>query len=237
MDYKVSILCMSISAFIGLFLPILLAIYFHKKYSIHWKSILVGIFIFIVFQVLTRIPLLQYVQKTHWYSYNLVVNPWIIYIMAGLSAGVFEEVGRLIGFKYLLRNKQQWKSGIGYGIGHGGIEAILFCGAPFVIVIMNSLSTGVVPSQPAYLYLVGGAERIFAMTFHIAASLMVLYAVKEKKYRYFLYAILAHSILDSAIGFIKNIWLIELWAAVWALVVLIFIIYRIKKISNEKILF
>lgn len=236
MAFTYSILFMAVSAFVGLFIPIILAIFINKRYKASWLAILVGVFIFIVFQLLTRIPLLKYIQKTYWYNYNLVVNPWLIYIMAGISAGIFEEVGRFIGMKYFLKNNQQWKNGIAYGIGHGGIEAVIFCGIPLIMTITNSLSTGIVPNEPSYLFLVSGAERIFAMIFHIGASLMVLYAIREKKFRYVLYAILAHSILDSAIGFIRNIWLIELWAAVAAITTLIFIIAKIKNSYSEKIM-
>jgi len=236
MIFSYSILFMAISAFIGVFIPIIISVFLSMKYKASWKAVTVGAAIFVIFQLATRIPLLQYLQKTYWYSYNLVVNPWLIYILAGLSAGIFEEVGRFIGIKYFLKDKQQWKNGIAYGIGHGGIEAIIFCGVPLIITIVNSLATGTLPNEPAYLFLVSGIERISAMTFHVGASLMVLYAVRERKYRYVLYAILAHSILDSAIGFIKGIFFIELWAAVAAMTTLIFMIIKIKNNSSEKIM-
>lgn len=231
-----SILFMAISAFIGLFVPIIISVFLIKKYNTSWKAIAVGAAIFIIFQLATRLPLLQYLQKTYWYSYNLVVNPWLIYILLGLSAGIFEEVGRFVGIKFFLSGKHQWKNGIAYGIGHGGIEAIIFCGVPLIITLINSLTTGIFPSVPSYMFLVSGIERISAMIFHVGASLMVLYAVREKKNRYLLYAILAHAILDSAIGFIKGIFFIELWAAAASMITLSFIIIKIKNNSIEKIL-
>jgi uncharacterized membrane protein YhfC len=231
-----SILFMAISAFIGLFVPIIISIFLSKKYNTSLKAALVGAAIFSIFQLATRLPLLQYLQKTYWYSYNLVVNPWLIYILLGLSAGIFEEVGRFVGIKYFLSGKQQWKNGIAYGIGHGGIEAIIFCGVPLILTLINSLTTGIFPSAPSYMFLISGIERISAMIFHVGASLMVLYAVRERKYRYLLYAILAHGILDSAIGFINGIFFIELWAAAAAMITLSFIIIKIKNNSLEKIL-
>lgn len=231
-----SILFMFISAVLAILLPTIAAIYLNKKYKASWKAVFIGALIFIVFQPLTRFQLLKYMRSTYWFSYNMVVNPWIIYLFAGFSAGLFENVGRFIGFKFLLKDKLEWKNGIAYGIGHGGIEAILMAGIPIVAAIISSLATGIVPNQSPVMFLVGGIERVFAMTFHVGASLMVLYGIKNKKYRYLLYAILIHGILDSSIGFIKNIALVELWAAIIAFGTLGFMIYKIKKTSSEKIL-
>jgi len=74
------------------------------------------------------------------------------------------------------------------------------------------------------------------MTFHIAASLMVLYAVRNRKYIYLFYAILIHGIMDSSIGFIKNVALIEIIVAIIAIGTIVFIIHKIKTTSNESML-
>jgi uncharacterized membrane protein YhfC len=86
------------------------------------------------------------------------------------------------------------------------------------------------------MYLAGGIERLSAMTFHVAASLIVLYGIKNKKNIYLLYAILLHGLLDSSLGFIKNILLLEAWVALVAFSTLMFIVIKIKKASKEKVL-
>lgn len=233
MNYGLSIFFMFVSLFISLVLPILAAIYVTKRHKASWKAILIGILVFIVFQPLTRFQLLRLWQKTSWYTYNSVVNPWMIYLIVGFSAGIFEEVGRFIAFKTFLKNKLQWKNGIAYGIGHGGIEAILLAGIAFAGLIITSLSNGLQGNYSSWIYLIGGFERLSAMAIHVAFSLMVMYGVKNRKNRYLLYAILLHGAVDAAVGFTKNILVIELIAAVSAVAILFFMIWRIKKSSRE----
>lgn len=236
MNYGLSILSMCISTAIAIILPIAAALFFNKKYNTSWKAVVVGALIFIVFQPLTRFQLLGLWQKTNWYTYNSVVNPWTIYLIAGFTAGIFENVGRFIGFKFFLRDKLEWKNGIAYGIGHGGIEAVLLAGIPFMNLIVTTLTNGMLVYNDPFMYLIGGIERIFAMTLHVALSLVVLYGVKNKKNRYLLYAIVLHGLVDSSIGFIKNTILLEVWVAIFAVALLFFIIRKIKKSSSEKIL-
>jgi uncharacterized membrane protein YhfC len=236
MNYNVSILFMIFSALAATVLPIGAAVYLERKYETSWRAVVIGALIFILFQPVLRFPLLKLIQGTSWFSYNSVVNPWMISIFLGFTAGIFESTGRLIAFKFFLKDRLQWKNGIAYGLGHGGIEAILLAGIPLINSIFMSLSNPALVNQPTALYLVGGLERIFAMILHIALSLIVLYGVKTKKYRYFFYAVLAHGIVDSSIGFIKNIAVIEAWVAAFAVVLLIFIVRKIKHLSSEKIL-
>src|SRR5699024_12008722 len=55
-------------------------------------------------------------------------NPIVYVNYASLAAGVFEDIGRFIGFRFLLKKFRSWKDGIAYGIGHGGIESMLVVG-------------------------------------------------------------------------------------------------------------
>src|SRR5699024_12503314 len=62
------------------------------------------------------------------FTTNWLQNPLVYAIYASLAAGVFEEIGRFIGFRFLLKKFRSWKDGIAYGIGHGGIESMLVVG-------------------------------------------------------------------------------------------------------------
>src|SRR5699024_180091 len=59
------------------------------------------------------------------FTTNWLQNPLVYAIYESLAAGVFEEIGRFIGFRYLLKKFRSWKDGIAYCIGHGGIESML----------------------------------------------------------------------------------------------------------------
>ena len=55
-------------------------------------------------------------------------NPYVFAIYGGLTAGIFEELGRFVAFFFLLKKYLDYKDGFAYGIGHGGIESILVGG-------------------------------------------------------------------------------------------------------------
>jgi uncharacterized membrane protein YhfC len=236
MDFNISILFLCVSAAVATILPIGAAIYLRRRFDVSWKAIFIGVYIFVLSQPILRLPLLQIFQGTSWFTYNSVVNPWLTSMVLGFSAAIFENTGRFIAFKFLLKDRLQWKNGVAYGLGHGGIEAILFAGIPLINAIISGMSNPSLFNQAPALYLVGGIERISAMTFHIAASLMVLYAVKNKKVIYLFYAILAHGILDTSIGFIKNIAVFEAWTGAFAVILLTLIVIKIKRSSSEEIL-
>jgi uncharacterized membrane protein YhfC len=64
------------------------------------------------------------------------------------------------------------------------------------------------------LYVLGGLERVFAIAFHVAMSLLVLLGVRTGAFRYVMYAILLHALLDVAaalyqVGAIASIWVVE----------------------------
>jgi uncharacterized membrane protein YhfC len=52
--------------------------------------------------------------------------------------------------------------------------------------------------SPAYIGLLGFAERVFAITLHISLSVMVLYSVAYKKPIWFWMALSWHAIVDAA---------------------------------------
>ncbi len=243
-----SIIFMFISLTIVLALPIGLAIYFVKKEKASIKSILVGALVFIVFQILTRVPLLQALSQQAWY-FKMASNVVLLGIFLGLTAGLFEEIGRFLGFKLLLKNRLSWADGVAFGIGHGSIEAILLVGLSFINSIFYSFSinsgtfdsiTANLPSDavyllknqlintPSHLFLTAGVERIFAMALQIAFTLVVLYGVKKKAFKYVVLAICLHFLVDSPLPLLMasglNIWVIEIFVGICAAIALYFII-------------
>ena len=142
-------------------------------------------------------------------------NPFAFAIYGGLTAGIFEELGRFVAFFFLLKKYLEYKDGFAYGIGHGGIESILIGGfsALQALIFANSINDGsfaqlieqkpelsilqdMLIQQPAYLYFLGSVERIMALVLQIAFTMLVLYAVKQKKYIFLVYAILFHAFVD-----------------------------------------
>lgn len=258
---NLSITFMIVSMLVSFVLPLVLVAYFYRKYKISIKAVLVGVLIFIVFSQVLEKMLHWYVLVRNPQTAGMLTNPWIYMVYGGLAAGVFEEVGRFIGFKFLLKGRTQWKDGMAYGIGHGGIESILIGGMMSLqyIVYSNLINSGmfektlgvkvpissleslkqVLTSYSPYYFGVIGLERVLAVTFHIALSLLVLYGVKNRKNIYLLYAIVIHALFDfpAALfqtGQIKNVWIVESIILVAALISLIFIIKSKYMFSKSK---
>lgn len=247
---NLSIVCMLITLLIAFFFPIGLWIYFYKRERISGIAVLVGALTFFVSQILLRMPLLQLIQGQSWFA-AIGKNIWLLFLFLSLTAGIFEEVGRFLSFKFLLRRKLEWKNGIAFGIGHGGIEAILLTGLTYINNIVFSLminsgafgqvsgtltqgfSEYIVSSLTntnPIMFLFAGFERIFAIIAHIAFSITVLYGVKYKKGTYLLYAILGHTLLNLPAVILSHYF--GLWSEVYVFVFAVLSIFVIKRFKG-----
>jgi len=217
-------------------LPIVLWIYFTRKFALPWKLVLGGALTFIVSQIL-HIPLV-FGMNSFLQTLPLLANA----IILGLLAGVFEETARYILFKFILRNTRSWKEGILVGLGHGGIEAALLgilAAVGFVTMIgYRSVDLSTVPSIPAdqlelarqqveaywsapwYMALMGFVERVFAICLHVSLSVMVLYAIVYGRPLWFWLALLWHAFVDAVavyVGQEAGILAVEGFVAVFAI--------------------
>ena len=242
-----SIIFISISLLLSLVLPVVVAVILHKKLQFAWKSVLVGTLVFLVFQILTRIPLLGYLQQNLWYQAFSATYPLIAGFLLALSAGLFEEIGRYVGFKLLLRKHLDWKGGIAYGIGHGGLES-LYIGTAFLNYLIYSflINAGKVPPQlptsvisaltdtAPPMFVVGGIERVLAFVVQIGLSLVVLYGIKSRRSAFLLLAIAIHTLLDfGAVMLARNTLVAEVCVAVFAIVSIVWIL-KSKRLFIEK---
>ena len=201
-------------------IPIGFIVYLSVKKKQVIKSALIGVAVFIVFQYLIRIPLLNQVFSTMEWFINMTMNPWAYGVFLGLTAGLAEELGRYLAFSTVLKEKLRFVDGIAYGIGHGGIEAMLIYGMANInnLVIAISINNGTYGSLgvtealkdqflniSSSMMLMGGIERVFAMTIQIAFSILVLYAVKKRRFRYIILAIILHMVVDSPIVILPKV--------------------------------
>ena len=140
-----------------------------------------------------------------------------------LTAGLFEETARYLGYRTYAQTARTWAEGVTLGLGHGGGEAIIFgvlaatgainmavIGAtdPASLPILDAVTKAQVLAQakaywamPWYMPMLGGVERLFAMCFHVAMSLVVLRAVTQRRWGWLLLAILLHAATNAiAVG-------------------------------------
>ena len=241
----------SLQIFLAVIVPVLLMVYLQRKKMLSWRSLLVGILIFIVFsQILEKIVHFLVLAPTGT-ELRWSTNPYIFALYGGLAAGVFEEMGRFFAFKVFLKNNHHYHDGLSYGLGHGGIEAILIGGMSAVnsLLISAMIKTGnletilgaaATPEEitsikkqfeeaNVWLFATGGLERIFAIALHLALSILVLYAIRKNKFTYVLYAILIHAAINFLpalyqAGTLTNLLVIEIFLGFIAILSIVFIV-------------
>ncbi len=204
-----AILFMVVTLLISFGVPIGLAIWAKNKYRNNFSFIplLGGILGFVIAQFLVRgIIQANILPLFGWYQ-NLTKISLLFAVFQSYLAGLVEEPARFVVFA-ILHKRRQYPDGLSYGIGHGGIEAILIVGLTYVNNLVLSLiinSGGSALTQvPAslmsflttttpYIFGVAGLERVFAIALQIALSLFVLKGFQvNKKWLYLVVAILIH---------------------------------------------
>ena len=151
-------------------------------------------------------------------------NVWAFALYGGLMAGLFEETGRFVAMKWLLRKEPgSTLTGAGYGIGHGGMEMLMLFGVSMIAnlvlsAIINSgqeaVLLGSAPAESAEqvkaqlagletltpgTIVIGLWERLSALIAQLGLSLLVWSAVRRGGKWLWLYpaAIMLHALIDA----------------------------------------
>ena len=199
--------------------PLALAFYVSWRLHVRWRYFWYGVAVFAAVQLFTRVPLvyvLNNVLASQLKASQAFLWTWL-FILA-LTAALFEEVGRYFGYRIFMgKEEKTWSKGVMYGIGHGGIESIVLVGllssalSLINILVIQSLDITKLPAaqqvtlhdqfatlaaQPAWLPLLGGYERLCAIAFHIAMSIVVLQVFRRGRMRWLWYAVGLHFLFD-----------------------------------------
>jgi len=214
-----NIIAYGFALFISLIAPILISIILIIQSKTYIKPIIIGVLTFLIFQVFTRIYIIQVILPTQvWYILFTYQYPIIYAFLLSLTAGLFEEIGRYIMMKYILKS-MEIKHALAFGIGHGGIEAMLFVGFALIMVNPATLDT--------QNLLMSGLERLSAIVFHCGFSVLVYQMVFKGKKYHLIYAITLHTLVNfiSVILMMNgvNLWILEGLLFIFALLMLYFI--------------
>lgn len=221
-----SIVCMAISCIVGFAIPIGLFFLLKKKASI--LPFFVGFAVMFIFALVLE-SLVHQVVLLHSPIGETIQNTPILYALyGGLMAGLFEETGRLVAFKTVLKKSQDKDvNALMYGAGHGGFEAVAILGLSMInniiySVLINTGNTDMVfKSLPAEtveqmkgvfqslietssgFFLVGSFERLVAVVLQLSLSVLVWFAVKSKKGFLFPVAIGIHMVADAVVAYMS----------------------------------
>lgn len=186
----------------------------------------------------------------------------IAFVLYGIiMAGVFEECGRHIVLKYIMKKNRTPENAVMYGIGHGGIEilAVLLPSMILYLVIAvlfsagnieNALSTLNITEQTAAAALpsvqaaaafdyammaMNIIERLLAMLLHIGLTVVVYYGVVNAKKICLPMAIVLHMLADAFPALyqrsVVSLWAVEIWAAFWTAIIVFIAVKLYRKMK------
>lgn len=250
-----SMLGMVVTLIIALGLPVVLLVLVYKKTKAKISSFFIGCGIFVLFALILE-QIMHVIVLT--VTGTFLTDNIILYgLYGGLAAALFEETGRLAAMKFFMKKNLNKQNALMYGVGHGGIEAIIIVGLTYVnnlltAVMINSgslqatlaiLDEGMQQATfeqlkalwelPAWQFYMAGVERAIAITLHIALSIFVYKAVKSGRKLFWLLAFFLHFAVDFLTvvisGYGAPVWVIE----VVLLVMVIFIALYARKLYGE----
>ena len=218
-----SLIMMAANAFLGIAVPVCLAVYLVRKHRAKLSSILIGAGTFLLFALVLESILHQLVLKGP-HGSDILGNTLLYALYGGLAAGVFEETGRFLSMKFLMKKEPSKPlPGIAYGVGHGGAEMLIIFGITMInnLVISALINSGQadaifakVPEEAAGqlqaqldqlqtlgagTLLIGLWERFSALILHLGLSMLVWVAVRKGGKWLWLFpaAIVLHAIVDA----------------------------------------
>jgi uncharacterized membrane protein YhfC len=139
---------------------------------------------------------------------------WLFLIFAAFTAGLFEEGGRWLAFRFAIQPAQRhWRTALMLGAGHGGLESIGI-GLLALTGLVGYLAITLLPAEMFGSYaaqveqghkqfaalrgwepLLGAWERLGALAIQVALAVLVLQAFLRGR-RWWWYALAAHTIVD-----------------------------------------
>jgi ABC-2 type transport system permease protein len=224
-----------IAIVVTILLPFVLAIVLRRRVWVPWLYFCVGVLTFVGAQ-LVHIPLNALLVRIGILSEDPAAGSELILtaIVLGLTAGLTEEIGRAVGYQ-IVHRARAYQDAIMMGLGHGGIEAMIFggilaaAGASSLWYLQNlgALPEAFSDEQLALLRqqldLVANSpllafaplvERILALVLQVSLSVMVMQAFVRENRWYIVGAILCHAAVDAIIVYAshqtENVWLLEL---------------------------
>lgn len=212
------------SAFFTLILPLVAMLFLIAMKKLQLKPVLAGAAAFFISQMILRMPLIRMIAGAVGEEKYIAFAGGAlgIFLIGGISAGLFEETARLVCGKYIFSKDNGFKTALAFGLGYGLCECILLVGMSQINMILN----GVAINDGSYLAALQEAmaanpgyypddyfqqvineynsvtaitctcavlERAAAVAFHTFASLIVFKGAKENKLWLWEIAILLHA--------------------------------------------
>jgi len=205
-----SLAAMAVTLVISFGLPIYLCVRY-KRCGAHLKNFFLGCAVFVLFVLV--LESLMHAAVLGRFETFFTENIFAYALYGGFAAGLFEETGRYLAMRFLMKKTLNRQESLMYGAGHGGIEAMLLVGLTYIsnisaAVMINSGAAAALPEEllaqlsplmvtPSWVFLMGGLERVSAIILHISLSYLVYRAVKDRKPGFYFLALFLHFAVDA----------------------------------------
>ncbi len=251
-----SIIGMCFTLLISFGLPIGLLLYAMNKLKAKMISFWIGAATFVVFALV--LEQLLHIGMINQFGEALTGNILIKAIYGGLAAGIFEEVGRFISMKLFMKRLLNKENAFMYGVGHGGIEAMIIVGMTTVSNLISAymINTGLMEkslelfdsdikqqtidqltvlwtTSPVDFYM-AGVERVVAITLHLSLSYIVYRAVKDGKIQLLFLSVALHAFADFVTVLVAGYAPVIVVEIVLIVIVSIIAVFVYKRFSAEQ---
>ncbi len=223
MDYQLvptaSLVGMYFTLALCVLLPFALCYIIWKRTKAKVSSYFIAWLIFLIFVLGLEQLVHTIVLKTS-FGTAIQQNLGMYAFYGGFTAALFEEVGRFLAMKYVMKNRLDKYNALMFGAGYSGFEALVVTAMTYVnnITVSMMIQNGTFEqllqdmtveqqqetisglsglwTMAPYQFFMGGVERIFAMIVQISLSIIVYKAVKDSKPTFFITAFLIHLVVD-----------------------------------------
>lgn len=210
----------AVVALLEIIVPLALGYWIVKKFGVPWRVFVLGALFFIVVQIV-HAPLVFVTQAPLYLAvlpFGTTTAVAVLAVYLGLMAGLFEEIGRYLVYRYLFPRREiplTRENGLQFGAGWGGVESMIVA----LLVLTSMLSYIAITSNGSMLFLPddpavqaeiealraltpldilpGLAERMMTIVLHIAWSLMVLASVVYGRKALLALAVIWHAAVDA----------------------------------------
>lgn len=204
-------------------IPVLIALSVRRVTGARWALLAGGALAFVASQVV-RLPAVFGIEMVFQQGWLPRPPPtWTFFdpLLAGLLAAACEEPARAVLFARFFPRDRDTRSALLAGAGHGGVEAVIL-GAMALLTLVNMIALRELTSEqliamgvpaeqaeialgqirdywamPWWQALLGAVERAITVPFHIALSVLVAAALRERRVAPFAIAFGAHWAADA----------------------------------------
>jgi uncharacterized membrane protein YhfC len=186
------------------------------------RNIAIGAVTFFLFSQVLEAILNHYVLSINAVTVGwMQLHPYGFALYASLAAGLFEETGRYLAMRFLVKDTGNPGTAVAYGLGHGGIEAILIGSMSIVVPLVYAVKLYMgqdaqliailgpeglaqvrtdLQSIPHVMFIMQMVERLIALMLHIGLSVVVWRAVQQRQLAWLALAVLLHTAIDFPVG-------------------------------------